>query len=214
MQSDEFITTVQDIAQKYGIGEDGIGLMQEVVTIGKECKPYLSQVTDPLSMYRGLNGVYQSIIIKKKIRLDFRQTSAMPSEVTKNVNNYFTKVFGEPFRFAMFASGDIRTSDDFGDTFVVFPIGKFTFVWSPKVYDLNSAFWNFEDSEVYSEDGINRILAHSEYTNLDINAAIASGNEIMIRADGYYGFRYKDLEYDRDLPTEAVLELLQMGMKQ
>ena len=77
--------------------------------------------------------------------------------------------------------------------------------------DLNEHFWRYEeqlgDSVEYSD--IVQFLSSKDYRRDDINSAIASGNEIMLRAEGYYGIHLDDVRGKED----KILAALMTGMK-
>jgi len=220
MQSKEFITeasvskNIAQLVKQYDIEEDDIQLMHKIVKIGRKCKPYLKQVSDPLSLLRGINA-NDEIIIKKQIRLDHRTPLGMNKYIQQSTNKYFDGTFGAPFRNAMLCTGSDYMAGGFGDVYIVFPIGKFEFLWSPVVADLNELFWLEEAGnwgDKLDNDDVIRILADSEYTMHDLDAAIASEHEIMIRGKGYYGILAEELEYM--LPIDVIIKLLKIGMKE
>jgi len=213
MKSNEFIIEgtnkqLKKLAKKYEMESEDFKTMQEIVNIGKNCKPYLNQVNNPLSLLRGIDGV-EDTVIKKRIRLDNRQPLGMSKKTQQILNNYFEENFNAPFRFSMLCTGNMSLADNFGYPYVVFPIGDFKFLWSSKIEDINDVMW--ENDLDGQEIPITRLLNNANYRTTDINAAIASNNEIMIRANGYYGIRVSHMR--NEFPPKLVLKLLKIGMK-
>ncbi len=214
MKSTEFIKEgldLQQLADKFQIDPEFYNDMKQIIKIGKECKQYLSQVSDPFNLYRGADAV--DTIIKKRIRLDDREPLGMNKRMQGMVNKFFTKKFGAPFRFSMLCTGEQWVAEGFGEVYIVFPIGDFEFLWANDVEDLNEHIWRFEeefgDRIDYSD--IVQLLGDKDYRRNDMNSAIASGKEIMIRAKGYYGLHLDDMRGFID--GEGIKELLKIGMQ-
>jgi len=165
----------------------------------ENCQPYLEQIgydTNKYVLYRGIINGGSAIINVHRVRLDDRAPSDTPGECHRLINNYFTQKFGEPFRNAMFATSvesDAAIYAIESGASVVFPIGNFTFVWSPRISDM---FTDFIDSDGFdekfgdceldgSEERLFEILPKLRYQNTDLKAAISSGHEIMIRCKNY-----------------------------
>lgn len=170
--------------------------------IKRDCQSYLSQVESPFKLFRGLSE--RGPFITKQVRLTGRQPLAMDHDDYTAANDYFQKQFGAPFRNSMMATGDMTNTWKFGNTYIVYPIGNFEFVWSPEIDDLNYGIRtpNFRDH--YNSD-ISYFLSEAKYTNKNLEAAIESGNEIMIRCKKYYGFEI----YERGpLKVEEMYQII------
>jgi len=186
-------------------------IKKNIVQIGKECKPYLSQVQDPFGLYRGVAGG-AGLVIKKRVRLDDRQPLGMEKRMQVMVNKFFTKKFGAPFRFSMLCTGEQWVAKQFGEVYIIFPIGDFEILWANDVEDLNEHIWHFEESfgDKIEYSDIVQFLGDKDYRTNDIKSAIASGKEIMIRTKGYYGLNLDDL---RGQGKDEVQSLLEKGME-
>lgn len=201
MKSKEFITEYAE--------DEWDNIKKLIIQIGKECKPYLSQVNDPFELYRGIS--FSDTIIKKRIRIDERNPLGMDQKMQGMVNKFFTEKFGAPFRFSALATGEQWVADSFGNVYIIFPIGDFEFLWANDVGDLNEHIWAFEESfgDNIEYNDIAQFLNDKDYRTNDINSAIASGREIMIRGSGYYGINLDDM-YGQD--KNEIEALLQQGM--
>ncbi len=95
--------------------------------------------------------------ITKKVRQD-RSSKDTPEDTHKLMDNEFNKKFGIKARSqTIFCTGDLHTARGYGSTvYLIFPIGKYEIIWSPKYRDLyndtNSIFYNpmkdLEKSEI------------------------------------------------------------------
>ena len=166
--------------------------------IRRDCQPFLSQVKHPFSLYRGMFGQTHKFI-KKQVRLDNRSPNAMDFDMHTVLNNYFTEEFGEPFRNAIFASGDNDNAETFGYSYFIFPIGRFTFLWSPHIDDLNFSMedlfadaveqWKLSPippTKSQKAEALIKALRQVDYKMTDLQEALESSNEIMVRCKEYY----------------------------
>lgn len=215
MKAKEFIKesltdTMEAIAEKYSIEAEDYNLMANILKIGRDCKPFLNEVNDPYSLLRGVEG-FDDFFIEKRIRLEGREPLGMNMDRMEIVNNYFNQKFGAPFRHSMLCTGDYNTAEGFGDVYAVFPIGKYEILWSPEIDDLNMAMWQYSEQtgDTVEKSDVLNLLEQSNYTTGNINAAIASNNEIMIRAKGYYGLMHNEFGYA--IPDGAIETLIELG---
>ena len=204
------------------------GITPMVDAIKKHCKPYLEVIDYDISikrLYRGMRGA-SGPVVTGRVRLDDRNPTNTGTHVHQAVNEYFVKKFGEPFRNALFTSTDPDFAADYGNLFVIFPAGNFTFVWSEKIEDL----FNYEHviDEAIDDDRNNRgykmveaTMDNYEYRDSGFIPALNSGNEIMIRTPVYYGINITHF-FDRDdhddskgnvEATEHAIELIQELLK-
>ena len=165
-----------------------------IETIKKDCKPFLQLINGDIMEYTLWRGMLQALpagIQRKDVRLDDREPlSSNPSKHEK-FNNYFERAFGAPFRNSAHCTGKRKIAKMYGMAYVVFPIGKFDWVWSPKVADLTmDIVWPTPGGWTNvppSQEVVDEKLSKAGYTkNKNLKAAIKSGNEIMIRCKEYY----------------------------
>jgi len=169
-------------------------------TIKRDCQPYLQQVSDPYKLYRGMksqdwkNGAWG----KKEGRLEGRLPRGLGFVLTKVANDFFEENFGGPFRNSVLATGNHDAATVFGTVHNIFPIGEFEFVWSPRVDDINYHLndYLFKLPDYTWEEEMYQFLERSQYTNKNLDAAIKSGNEIMIRCKEYYAIEMQHLQTD------------------
>lgn len=122
---------------------------------------------------------------------------------------------------SLFTTGNTEHARSFGNTCVVFPIGKFNYTWSPYIrdgYEMldrqytlpsgekfgSSIYDKLDDSAFDAEEYANSMQKALEYQGDDgsLIKAIKSGNEIMIHCHEAYLI-------DRDFYTDEVFPILE-----
>lgn len=104
----------------------------------RDCRQFLKSC-DNRFLYRGSKTESKEKTLRKiKTRKD-----RTPRDIKVNthtlIDNYFEKKFGIRYRSkSVFVSGSKGSAEYYGSVYAVFPIGEFTFIWSPKVVDLYS----------------------------------------------------------------------------
>jgi hypothetical protein len=167
-------------------------------TILDQCKPFLNQVDEPLSLYRGMGNTAYNFV-HKLIRTDGRRPKVMKPKLHDAINKYFTEQFGEPFRDSLMCLGNPVRPQMFGKVHYVFPVGNFRFLWSPEIVDLNYSIsrlhklrllpstGNEPDRDIANRNnqirqdheqgvGMAQALSEAKYQNTDLQAAINSGS--------------------------------------
>ena len=179
---------------------------QLVKLIQTDCAEYLDIIKDP-TQYKLLRGFYPSDrmekifndqIFKADVRKD-RQPQDTDKQVSEFVDEWFYKKFGSKFRSeALFCVGNRLVTRKYGTAFVIFPIGKMSYCWSPVYHDfyqsnstLIGKFKNRGDDDLYWGE-INKILKEGKYTDTDLIEALSfhPRHEIMINCDSYYAIQY------------------------
>ena len=214
MKSTEFIleaklpNNVIEIVSKYtNVEKVDISAILKFIKIGRKCKSYINQVSNPLELYRGIRS--NKDILKKSTRLDDRKPLGMSQERQELINKFFIDEFNEPFRYAIFCSGWEEMASHYGMTYLILPIGDFTFLWSPKYEDLNEEIWELQRNKELNNNSLIKLIQNGNYTTQNLEAAIASWNEIMIRCKGYYAIN--EDQFDNKMPKKLVSKLLIHG---
>jgi hypothetical protein len=184
-----------DDEQKAIMSEHSLGVNEEIVEvfnalkqIKKECQPFLKAVDyQPFNKYailRGLKNTNGELHVKKQVRLGDRKPKDTPHDLHEIINDYFTDKFGEPFRNAMFVVGSDRIAGEYGQQYSIFPAGNFTFLWSDQITDLYEEL-AIDEMSFLRNGQADQVL--SSYRNTDLQRAILSKHEIMIRCESYHG---------------------------
>ena len=130
------------------------------------------------------------------------RTNRRPLDTHPIIHDMIDKVLYEKFGFharsnALFCTGNAQKAYGYGIVYCIFPVGKYKYIWSPKIEDLYKYFsrkseeilMKIEDEKEYykmKEKLKNKIkkIANS-YKDTDLRAGIKSGNEIMLWAKEY-----------------------------
>ena len=165
--------------------------------IERDCASYIKQVGFKMPLYRGMEKVSNPAFIietpdedvpvyKKRVRLD-RVPSAFSVEMHSMIDNWFNEKFQIKARSqTVFATGDKMDALLYGEAFIIFPIGEFKYVWSPNVADLFSKGLSSNPHELSMQ------LQKYQYRDTDLEEAIKSDCEIMIKCDSYYAISSYD----------------------
>ena len=177
-----------------------------VARIKQDCQPYLQAIRGDLQGYpifRGLQGT-NSMVMTGRVRLDDRRPAGMEQEQHDLLNMYFTERYGEPYRNALFVSGDANFAKDYGNLYLIFPREEFSFLWSPDVRDLyfidsyiQDAIDDDKEEGEYDHKQFIRYMDKCNYMDSWFTRAVQSNNEIMIRCESYYGINLTEF-FGRD----------------
>ncbi len=176
------------------VDEEFLFAMKIVEKIKRDCQPYIKEMDQKRmfghSLYRGMDTSKR--FLKKRVRLGNRQPTDMLQEEHDMINRYFTKKYGAPYRNALFLTGDAGVAMDYNhgsgaNYYLIFPIDKFSFIWSTRISDLYSEIDDVDlGSEIDDRESDNILTLLSRYRKTNLKAAINSGNEIMLRCKSYY----------------------------
>jgi len=120
----------------------------------KDCKLYIDDWRKSGAkdfLYRGTRrpGIYFGI---KSSHVKSGRLAKDTSQETHNIlNDLFKKRFKWYVRNGVMTTGNISDASSYGTVYLFFPIGKYKFVWSPKVDDLYSEI-DVEYKHMYSFD--------------------------------------------------------------
>ncbi len=188
----------------------------------KNCKNFLSKIrSNPDTLTRGIESI-PSRVSKFNIFANDSDFQAFTADVRKDrkplsisddkhtiINNWFFDNFGIYHRSqSLFCFGGIKNKTT--GTYIygpikclIFPIGDFSYVWSPNIADL------FGDlGSAQSEEQILDLLEEAKYKNNDFAGALASKNEIMINCDSYLAVVIPKFEDGRKILKYIESEVL------
>jgi len=172
--------------------------------IKRSCKPYLKEV------YKAKNMLYRYIWkmdefwIRKKVRTN-RKPKDTPKVYHEFVDDMLKKRFGwKPRSEGLFVWGKAH-GRNLGLGSIVFPIGKFKFVWNPEVLDLFNTI-NIDVVRGVSEEEIRRTLINliPGYTNEGFMSALKQHNEIIIGCKEYYAVSVQVMRVNKDKVEEIL----------
>ena len=168
---------------------------ESVPQIKKDCKKYIKEI-------RGAEGALfrfgvffnRQSIIKKKTHSN-RMPFTTPIEIHSGIDEMFLKKFkwkarseNVSFCWGMPFTNTIKTKN----YPILFPIGKYRYLWSPKVEDLYDTLGKPKQMDVISDDDLKYYLDIfrnnflNTYTNKNLKQAVKSLKEIMVGCKEYY----------------------------
>lgn len=186
---------------------DGSNDIKELILTN--CGSFLFQCGGEI-MYRGMNGInlkQESTYNEKPIQWDIltSKTDRAPKNtellVSGFIDDYFEEKFGWKARSSgTFVTGNDRYASDYGHPYMIFPIGKFNFVWSERVKDLFFKTPSVDGPYHTSDEALRartyEVLDNGEYKNTDLEAALTFGNEIMVQCNRYYAVQINRAFFD------------------
>lgn len=175
--------------------DENIQSFEDIWTqIEKDCKPFLKEAKKAGKfVWRGVSESKRyGGLTKLNLRKDRR-----PVDTSAKMHDYFDDIFNRHFGFkgrsnALFCTGSAYTAEDWGQPYMVFPIGKFKFIYSHTINDLFDWHRSANHSHIKWNklyiDGVldDEPLFASLYTNKNLAAGIRSNNEIMLNCKEYY----------------------------
>ncbi len=164
-----------------------------------DCSPFLEQIEyhpDRLKLFRGLGDQAEFVKLQQQANRTPRDTR---QEVHRHADAWFNQSFGHKYRSDVtFATGSRQNAEEYGEVFTMFPIGHFSFCWSPIVEDFTFDLINRISMNDMTDPATNRIdpfllrrevysrLNSARYQTTDLKAAIVSRCEIMLNCTSYY----------------------------
>ena len=177
------------------ITEGNLTLEQAIEGIKKDCKPFLKDIKGTLgTLVRMQGGTSSNPFLLKTIRKE-REPLDTFEPIHEITDNWFNKEFGWKARSnVIFCWGKpfSNISDILTNYYLVFPVGKYKYVWSPEVNDLteyleaDKDFYHGKHPEKEEMDDILDRLVDAKYTDKNIRRAVVSYNEVMINAKSAY----------------------------
>ena len=162
------------------------------------------QSFETLSFYRGFINVQKPSTPLIFATRKNRTPRDMPEDLHNYSNEWFYRRFGVYYRSqALFVTGSkfiaLNYAADRGFVARIIPLGTYRYCWSPKNSDL--LFLRSRPENVTVES----YLDSSEYREFDLEAARASGNEVMLYCDSYVAIPIDLLSEDRIEVTSNIL---------
>ncbi len=118
-----------------------------------------------------------------------RKPTASSRELHKLADDFFLEQFGWRARSqGVFATGSKSSAGQYGQVFVMVPIGPTRFVWSPKVEDMFAYYVDHYDESGRDPEAafaFPKEMPNMSYKDNDLKAAIDSNHEIMFDCSKY-----------------------------
>jgi hypothetical protein len=181
-----------------------------LAAIERLCAPFIHELPHPLHpdilLFRGMTGLVG----------DFSMLDANKSRRPKDTerqfhdaaDDWFFDNFGWHARSeGVFCTGSKAQAKVYGPTiYAILPVGpRYEYIWSPKIKDMyqqtgtakhiakQALGLNATDEEVMDEslEILNMVLKSGNYQDRDLEAAIMSHNEVMLRCDRYVAIKHE-----------------------
>ena len=134
----------------------------------------------------------EPILYKKNVRKD-RQPKDTSKAVHGVFDEYFEKHFGLKMRSeSIFTTSDISTASEYGQPYMVIPIGDYSYCWSPKVEDLTSYYDREINVRVKKMYDVGEIQEYDAEMLVKINSILPASVWNIDKV----GFDYKKLIFD------------------
>lgn len=186
-------------------------LHQGADQIVKYCQPYLQQGGGlDYDLFRGTDAIEP--VVYKAMRSN--RTPLNTSQSTQQLlDQWFIKKFGHPYRSSgIYTTGDRNEAAEYGDVYRIFPIGQFSFVWSPKISDLYVELGRMantlpDDQNPFASDApsskkrfVEDFLEKSQFINHSLEQAAKSEHEVVLNSNYYFAVN-DALAYEDDFDT-------------
>jgi hypothetical protein len=187
---------------------------EAIKLIAKKCKPFLTEA-GPYPMFRGIAKAkvtkdgYQVRI--EEIKFTKHPTGRPPRDSAVNFNILFDAMIDCAFNIkdvrthSVFASGNPAIAGGYGTEHVIFPVGNFKYIWSPRVADSVSDWsgWLKPIARFGSQHG-----AQLSPTILKVMWDKYPGSE-----EQYFASKWVDGGRDVVNKTQAAYQYNEMGMQ-
>lgn len=105
--------------------------------IKSKCQPYLRQVANAKKkvLYRGMRGDHSKLYHTFTVRTD-RKPVDSSADLHNALDTALAREFGAKARSAgVFVIGDNNVISEYGEDYMIFPVGEFKCIWSPHIAD-------------------------------------------------------------------------------
>jgi hypothetical protein len=192
---------------------DRLQLVDTLNQINEDCQQYLRK----MAVDGKFHALYVSLQSEKwpTHEIQVRKNKApvpTPKKILDSFDRVMGEMYGREFRSDSFiATGSPSVAAKSGVKHMIFPIGKFDYLWSPKIRDLIHGMGHEEDitngeglyfdihdaeDEKAEDKVVKEFLEKKEFVfNKDIKQAANKGHDVMLDCKYYYA-----------VPTSKILE--------
>lgn len=174
--------------------------------LNEKCTPFLNEIKkcEPELFWRGTDFNYDIFLIKHNW---YRRPKDTPYELHDMFNNLFYRKFKWEARNGIFATKNRREAENYGQPHLIFPIGDFGYVWSPRIVDffsstednmmiqtygdydvyLNMNMWNPDELTIDEfEKEYDKEIEHIMKGYIDYDLCKIKNQEISFNCDEYF----------------------------
>ncbi len=156
--------------------------------IDKKCK-YAKSILKGKLLFRGMRDKPNTFI--QSVRQD-RQPMNTSKKTHVQLDEIFQTLFGwKPRSSGLFVTGNQIQADQYGYVFIIWPIGKFKFIYSSLVKDMFMSIHMIKAKkrDRAGEESLEEFIKDN-YTDKNIIKAVNEKTEIMIQCKQYYAKRF------------------------
>jgi hypothetical protein len=163
---------------------DGQSAVAAANSIKRDCQRFIKEwgsIPMPdCAIYRGMINSWPNILYYTKPN---RTPVGMDVATQNKLDDFFQEEFGHRYRseHSLFCTGNPEHTKLFGDVHVIFPIGKYSYIWSPEVNDINYTLLSQSTDEIIA----NTHFIHNKLLNKVLD------HEVMINVESYYAIPIK-----------------------
>jgi len=162
----------------------------------RDCQPFLQDIDGNLQDYllwRGMNVYSKDRFGEKEMRAN-RNPLNTPDEIHNEMNKWYQKNYGHPYRNGVFCTGDYSTAGGYGYARAIFPKGEFDFISHRTMddsFDVAQRAMMVDSNKMVFV--VNNLLdsIKSGFNTTDLKSAISGQTEIILWVPEYY---YLDID--------------------
>lgn len=175
--------------------------------LSSRCQPYLQQNPNLIPMFRGTKWTGEDVM-EKPIRSDRK-----PKDTDKVWTDIWDaglakRGFKANRTNSAFCTGDRHLAVQYGEPYVVFPVGEFNYSWHPYARDLYreiSRYFGRVDKDVAILNYLQKSLNDVQGDDGTLTQAIHSDNEILIHGTSLLYVAWSCYEHIEDFILEALV---------
>jgi hypothetical protein len=153
----------------------------------RDCGKWINE-SQGAPVFRGINNARWKQPIKKFICPWDRQPRNTDRDLHRAADAWFLKHTGIEFRSnSFFTTGNAENANEYGDLFILCPIGNYKYCWSPNIMDFYLELERVSRNQEDDDEFVDWVLTDGDYIfNSNLPGAIQSGNEIMVHCKEAY----------------------------
>lgn len=157
----------------------------------RDCQPILKEIG---TKYTLLRGIRDSFMFRKFSVWQNRSPVDISPEGQNAFNEAFEKIYGiKDIRSkAVFTTGHCDNAEEYGQVYLIFPIGNYTYWWSPQSEDLYGDWYEEARTAADLYTSAEKFLKKNKYKNNELEKALNTGHEIMLLCDSYYAIHHSN----------------------